>query len=117
MPASVLTSKTWKRGMVDKNPSTNPYGGVQYYPVQNCEKDDTFKFGSNNKLAINQGTNKCNSNEPATKTVSYSYTDSNKELIIDGTKYIVAEESKAQIKYYAPVPTSGGFSNVVFLLE
>lgn len=112
-PKNILMAKVWKRGMVDKNPSND----IQYYPVRNCEKDDTYKFGSNNNLLNEQGTNKCYINEPAIKTVSYSYNQKDKELIIEGVKYTLAEESKTQIKYYAPVLFHHGYGYVVFLLE
>jgi hypothetical protein len=103
--------------MTDKNPSTNPSGRILYYAVQNCEKDDTFKFDLNKELKINLGSTKCETNEPATKTVSYSYNESNKQLVIDGYGYTVAEESKSQIKYYAPLASSLGYDYIVFLLE
>ncbi|MBD1397171.1 hypothetical protein H9Q13_08350 [Pontibacter sp. JH31] len=116
-PASILLSKEWKRGMVDKNPATNPAGRILYYAVQNCQKDDTFRFGANKALTINQGANKCVNNEPATTTVSYTYNETNKELIIDSFKYTLAEESKAQIKYYAPMSSQTGYDYIVYLLE
>lgn len=103
--------------MVDKNPSTNPSGRVLYYAVQNCEKDDTFIFGSNKELIVNQGTNKCVNEEPATTTLLYTYNESSKELIIDGIKYTIAEESKDQIKYYTYIPSATGNDYLVFLLE
>ena len=117
VPSNILTSKTWKRGMVDKNPSSSPSGSVLYYPVQECEKDDTFRFGSDSKLTVNQGASKCDKNEPASKTVTYSYDEKANTLTIDGINYSVAEMSKSQIKYYIPFASSTGYANYIFLLE
>ncbi len=72
-PANMLESKTWKRGTVDKNTSSNPTGRVLYRPWLDCEKDDLLTFDSNNKLTVDQGKLKCDSKEPATQTLSYTY--------------------------------------------
>lgn len=116
-PGSYLLSKTWKRALIDKNPSTNPAGDILFYPVLDCQKDDTFKFGANGTLTISYGTNKCDSNEASSKTMSYTYNKSTKELIIDGIKYTLAEESGNQLKYYGLVPSATKFVHVVYLFE
>jgi hypothetical protein len=114
-PANFLLAKDWKRGLVDKNTSTNPPGRIVYYAVLNCQKEDTFRFGSDGTLTINQGTDKCDNNESVYKTVAY--TKNNKDLILDGVKFTLAEESKTQIKYYAPLPPATGYDYMVYLLE
>jgi hypothetical protein len=68
-------------------------------------------------LTINQGMDKCSGNEPATETLPYTYNRETKELIIDGFRYTVAEESKEQVKYYTPIPSSNGFEHLIFLLH
>ena len=116
-PKSYLQSKSWKLAMVDKNASTNPQENVLYYAVRNCQKDDTHQFGATGSLTINQGTSKCDSNEDPTKTVPYTYDKASKELVIDGIKYTLAEESATQLKYYTLIPTTTGFTNLVYLLD
>jgi hypothetical protein len=120
--ANILTSKSWKRGLVDKNPSTNPnldYGSnpVLYSAIPTCQQDDILHFSSNSTLTIDNGANKCSSNEQATETVNYSYNETNKEVTIDGVKYQVAEMSSSQIKYYAPLPPPTSYSYIIFLLQ
>jgi hypothetical protein len=110
---NTLTTKTWKRALNDKNPSTNLQGTTLYYAVQNCEKDDTFKFGSDGNLILNRGTDKCESNE----TQNYTLDRTKKELIINGNKFTLAEESSDQIKYYAAIPQASGFSYLIYLLR
>ena len=112
-----LTSKSWKRALNDLNPSTNPQGPVLYYAVRNCEKDDTFTFGSSGKLVIDRSNDKCDPNESQTENQSYTLNRQTKALVINGTTFTLAEESNTQIKYYAVVPMPGGFQYLVFLLQ
>lgn len=112
-----LTSRTWKRGMNDKNTSTNPKGTVSYYAVKNCEKDDTFKFGSDGNLFLNRSSDQCEPNESQTETQTYTLNRTTKELVINGTKFTLAEESDSQIKYYAVLPPHTGFQYLIFLLQ
>ena len=115
--ADALTSKTWKKGLVDKNPSTNPKERTMYSPIYDCEKDDTYKFRSDEKLVLNKSTVKCDQNESQTETHNYTIDRANKRLIINGYPYSLAEESATQIKYYAAVPFSDGLVNVIYLLH
>lgn len=114
---NLLTSKTWKFSLTDKNPATNPSGANAYYAVQNCEKDDTFKFGSDGKLEWFRNKDQCGINETPVVTRTYTYNHKTKELLIDGDKFILAEESKSQIKYYKPIARTNGFDNLIFLLQ
>lgn len=113
----IFTSKTWKRGLTDKNPSTNPPGKVLYSPVQNCEKDDTFKFATDGSFIINRSTEKCDLDESQNETDTYTLNRTTRELVISGVRYILAEESSNQIKYYVTIPSQTGYDYLVFLLQ
>jgi hypothetical protein len=115
--SDILLSKTWKKALSDKNPSSNPSGTVTYYAVQNCEKDDIFKFNSDGKLTLNKNADKCDPNENQNVTQSYTINRTSKELVIDGTKFTLAEETNSQIKYYTVVPSATGFQYLIFLLQ
>lgn len=114
---SFLTSKTWKRALADKNTSTNPPGRILYDPRLDCQKDDIYQFSSDGTLRIDKGANKCNQNELNNETLAYTYKKDNKELLIDGKKYTLAEESNNQIKYYTRMPSITGYDYIVYLLE
>lgn len=115
---NILISKTWKRGIVDRNPSSNPSGTILYEFVQNCDKDDTYKFSSDENLVINRFADKCDPNEPQIETLDYTINRTTKELVIDGIKYTIIEESQNQIKYYIIAPNGANFSSyLVFLLQ
>lgn len=103
---SILFSKTWKRGVTDLNPSTNPLEDVLYAPVEDCEKDDTYIFLSEGKLRINRGSEKCNEGEEEYIQKDYVYDEVQSTLIIDDTTYRIAEVSRNQIKLYLIVPYS-----------
>jgi len=111
-----LTSKTWKRGLIDKNPSSNPEGAL-YYGVQSCEMDDTFKFGSDGKVILDRKIEKCDQSEVQTETLTYLLNTSAKEFTLDGTRYTLAEASESQIKYYVAIPAQTGYGTLIFLLQ
>ncbi len=116
-----LTSKTWKRAMVDKNmstnPVTNPAGNVLYYAPQDFEKDDTFKFSDDGKLTINRGTLKASNDQPQTEVQSYSFVSATQQLTINGEKYTLVEQNKTQLKYYTLLPPVSGFRYLIFIFE
>ena len=112
-----ITSKAWNLALTDKNSSSNPSGQIFYYAVLDCEKDDSYSFGTDGKLTINRGTIKCNNAELSTEIVNYTYSSTTKELIIKGVKYIVVDESAVQLKYYTVIPSNAGQSNLVYLFE
>ena len=117
---NILTSKSWKRGMTDRNSSTNPTSNSQeilYAAIPSCQQDDVLQFNSDGKLVINNGSDKCSTDEQATQTVNYSYDKTNNELTIDGVKYKVAEMTSSQIKYYAELSSQTGYSYIVYLLQ
>ena len=116
-PTDILLSKTWKRNLTDKNPATNPPGRVLYYPVQNCEKDDTFRFDSEGKLTLNRGANKCSQGEQQTEIQTYSLDRNTKLFLLEGSRFTLAEESTGQLKYYTQLPPNSGYDYLVFLLE
>jgi hypothetical protein len=114
--ANTITSKIWKRGIVDLNPSTNPSGEFLYDPVRACDKDDSFKFGTDGNLVINRNTVKCDEAELQNDTLAYTINRTTKELIIDSVKYTLVEESSKQIKYYVRAPSSANFNRYIIIL-
>lgn len=113
----ILTSKTWRPTLVDKNTSSNPQGNNLYYALLNCEKDDIYKFQPDGKLVVNHGSNECNDAETTIETLNYSYNRTTKELMINGVKYIVAEETSSQLKYYTATSSMTTSNNLIFLFE
>lgn len=112
-----INHKAWNPVLIDKNSSSNPTGQILYYAVLDCEKDDSYRFGTDGKLTINRGTNKCNNAELSTEVVNYTYNSSNKELIIKGIKYVVADESVVQLKYYTAIPNASGIQYLIYLFN
>lgn len=115
---TILTSKTWKYSLADKNPSTNGTGvAIPFNVIAECEKDNVFQFKNDGNLLVQSGITKCAPTDPATKTVTYSYNAQTQELILDGIKCTVLELTKDQLKYKAPVPYQTGYVYVMFILE
>ncbi|OWP63370.1 hypothetical protein CDA63_09185 [Hymenobacter amundsenii] len=112
----VLLTKTWKRGMQDKNTSTNP-ANVIFYPVQSCEQDDTFRFRADGTVLIDRGAIKCSQGESQTVTQAYSINRITNELTLDGQKFKLLEETGQQVKYAAQLSPGTGYSYQIFLLQ
>lgn len=123
-PTDILLSKTWRRGLVDRNPATNP--SITSYPsatigypvVHTCEQDDTYQFRSDGTLLISHNSDQCAPTEPATQTKTYSIDRVAKTLVIDNVSYTLVEESSNQVKYYTNFPNGSSLNNyLVFLLQ
>lgn len=109
-----LYSKTWKIGLTDKNPSSNPNGRIIYSAPQQCNLDDTYTFKEdNNQLVINKGNEKCSATESDPETLSFSVNTSKKVLTIGNDTYTIIDFSESQIKYGMPI--SSGY--MLFLLQ
>ena len=113
---NLLISKSWKPSMTDKNSKTNPPGSFIYHATLSCELDDTYQFDARNKLTIVKGQEPCNANETNQETTEYSVSADEKQLIINGKVYIIAEISATQLKYYAVLAAVAG-GNKVYLFE
>ncbi|MBP1616809.1 MAG: hypothetical protein H6Q14_636 [Bacteroidetes bacterium] len=114
---NILLTKTWKRTVIDKKPTSNPAGKILYDAILECEKDDTFTFNADNTLTIHKGLNKCDPTDSNSRVVKYSYDNQKNELIIDGIKYTLSEVSNGQIKYYLPIAHATGYDYLVYILE
>lgn len=110
-----LLNKTWKRALKDKNTSTNPKGDVLYQAISDCQKDDLYNFNADGTFKIDNGTEKCEPTEE--KTVAGTYNVINKEIVIKGVKFTLAEASADQVKYYTAIASGSGYTYVVFLLQ
>lgn len=134
-PADLLAGTRWQASLIDENPASNPPGEFryagnhdfntkhQYYPWQECQRDDTFAF-KNGKMAVdNNGTPCLNeldlifefANQP------YVYDEEAKKLTVgvgeDSVTFDVYELNKSRFKMGLTVPTAGGFKYVVFLFK
>jgi len=115
---NVFTSKTWKRGEVDRDSTSNPDGRILYYDVSDCQNDDEFRFDAAGKLRINRGVKICTSDQQRYELMNYDYDAETKQLTMGGFTYTVAQVSGDQIKYYARLNFNAtGYNYLVFLLQ
>ncbi len=112
-PIGILTSKTWKRTTVDKNPSTNPLGYFLYAPIIDCNGDDIYKFSPDGTYTLDPGGNRCGDEEIRVD----KYDAVNKEIYINGNKFQICEISRNQIKFLAPIDGRTGSLSAIFLLD
>lgn len=114
----LLTSKAWKRSLIDDNPASNPSGTLTYYPAQQCELDDSYNFGTNTQLTVISGELKCDPDEVGTSSTYYSLDLEAETISISGGTFKLEELSKTQLKYSASIPYgSNSTSNIVFIFK
>jgi hypothetical protein len=117
-PLDILTSKTWKYSLVDKNPSSSGVDiNIPFNVMADCFKDNTFQFTKDGMVILNTGKVKCVDGEKEVITSTYTFNKETKELTVGGTKSIVLELTKNQFKYKAPVPHNTGYTYVLIILE
>ena len=49
-----------------------------------CELDNTWSFGTDGKITIDEGSTKCNPQDPQTETVPWSFANNETKINIDG---------------------------------
>jgi len=104
-PIDILTSKTWKRAAVDKNPSTNPKGSIKYFEISGCVKDDVFYFYDNGTYEIKNPDGTCSTQMSGFKISKYNL-NSNEFYLGNSTVGEIAEISKKQLKIYFKIVVS-----------
>ncbi|TDQ07117.1 hypothetical protein [Pedobacter metabolipauper] len=116
-PLTLLTAKSWKPALVDKNPGTNPANKNLYHAPLNCELDDAYQFDVNKKLNLKRGSSQCDADESVEEWTDYSVDFDKGQITIKGTTFLIAEISATQLKYYFPTNSSAAVDNVVFIFE
>lgn len=120
-PIDMLTSKTWKWAAVDKNPSTNPKGKIEYRKAWDCELDDRFYFYANGTYEVKNPDTKCMSQADDFKNNRFNL-DLNEIYFGTDETLRISEISKNQVKFYLklsyvgiPDPTAPDY--LVMILE
>ncbi len=112
-PMNLLTRKSWKYVLEDKNPGTNPVTGSNlYYAVPDCEKDNILQFNIDGKLKESFGSSKCEEGQSDSRAVDYSIDTEGRSITINDVRYELLELSENQLKYSSPVPSGG---NIIFM--
>jgi hypothetical protein len=69
---TLLTNAAWKydtAAIADKN--GNPVSALPSGVIEACDKDNTITFKSDSTGVLNEGTNKCNTNDPQTTSFKW----------------------------------------------
>ena len=102
----------------DKDSTYKPFPDYVRAFWEMSDKDEMmYDYSGNGFGLVNKGAIKCEQNETQNTTQTYSLNRTTKEFTINGTKYILAEESNSQIKYYTTIPSGTGFQYLIFLLQ
>ena len=72
----LLTTGLWKRTGETKN------GKDTFIATSNCDKDNTYAFATDGKVAFDEGATKCDASDPQTTTGSWAFTGTDKTKMI-----------------------------------
>ncbi len=87
----LLTSKTWmlsERVQV----TTDSSGTTTNSTILACEKDDTYKFTTDNKYTRDEGATKCDPSDPQTEAGSWVFTDNETKLAVTSGNFTLPAE-------------------------
>jgi hypothetical protein len=80
---TLLTQKDWFISKFEEK--TNNGAWVDDYPnFLACERDNKQTFRTNNTCVYDEGATKCNSADPQTDIVNWSFTDNETKILLDG---------------------------------
>ncbi len=81
----LLTSSAWK----PKSFIYDPIDDVPVDELEDCLKDDTFKFNAGGTGVINVGTVKCDPAEQQTEQFTWAFAASETQLILEGETWSI----------------------------
>lgn len=78
--SALLQNKNWKLTAGTVSPVY--FGTTNWYNdfLDDCNRDDLFRFNAANLFVIDEGPSKCNPSDPQTQDGSWTYTESTKVL-------------------------------------
>lgn len=97
---SLLAGRVWKHTLKDKNPSTNPPGLIRNLVLFDCQYDDTYLFGQDGSVLVDNGDVTCLEDYPRQEKQEYVINKGTNSLTIASYPYHVAEISEVQLKLY-----------------
>ena len=76
----LLTAKSWRLSSATITANGFPVSSSTF--IQDCSKDDTFKFNADKTLVQDAGTIKCNTSDPQTQTGTWALNSDQSKLTI-----------------------------------
>lgn len=109
----LLTTGIWKRTALISNPAYdwNADGTFDTNILNTmfpCEKDNFETYRTNGMVVINEGVIKCNSSDPQTWSVTWTFGDNETKLIWDGNDvYTLLELTETTLKFQSTFVENG----------
>ena len=76
----MLTSKTWQISARSQVYTDSAGNSTTDTSLDNCEKDDTYKFTTDNKINFDEGATKCDPDDPQTGTGTWAFSSNETKL-------------------------------------
>ena len=109
----LITKGSWKRTALVSNPAYDwNANGVFDTNILNtmfsCEKDNFETYQANGMVVTNEGATKCDSSDPQTWSVTWSFGDNETKLIWDGNDvYTLLELTETTLKFQSTFTENG----------
>ena len=85
----------------DGTPDTDAYATFEA-----CEKDNYFVFKKDGALETNEGATKCSPNDPQIEMGTWSFSNNETEITIDGILCTIQELTSSKLRVKTPIATS-----------
>ena len=76
----LLTAKSWRLAAVTVTANGLPVPSSVF--IEDCDKDDTFKFNADKTLVQDAGASKCNTSDPQTQAGTWAFNSDQSKLTI-----------------------------------
>ena len=99
----LLTTGSWKMTAFTTNPADDFDGDgdleTNYFDyIPGCVKDDITTFKTNGTADVDEGATKCDPLDPQTESITWSFTNNETKVEIDGAEYTLVELTATTIK-------------------
>lgn len=99
----LLTSGQWKISAMTLTPGSDwdMDGDIDtdlYSLLDACDKDDYLVFSTNGSVEYNEGATKCDQDDPQSESDSWSFTDNETKINLDGDIYTIDELTSSRFR-------------------
>jgi hypothetical protein len=103
---TLISKSPWILGKFESKVNTSPWTDG-YSVLSACIKDNKSIFAANGTYTLDEGTTKCDSGDPQTTTLNWSFGSNEAVLTIAGTAYTLEQLTETTLVYSSSSNNSG----------
>lgn len=113
----LLTQAAWKYQIAGLDADANGSVDIEDTDYEACDKDDVTTFKTDNTGVVDEGSLKCDPTDPQTETISWQFTNGEKEIIIDGVTLKILSLDDNNLKVYLEEVVGSATLRYLFILK